>query len=520
MDNSNFINRSNIIKRLIFLFAILLVIPFASASIQLIEEDKETYNLNSYYLLKVDVSNTQGFLKSTIYCTDYILDYFVLPVNIVEQETIEIPDLHITDLMLGSCYVKVSVVDYNMNIIELKESKWFDVTDNLNINVNMNKETFLPGERVSLDGDVAYMIGDPVDGFTYNIIFDNTEFNNLESSNDNFDYSFDLANNIKTGEHNIKLEVYDEFRNKGETSVKFYIQAVPTQLKNLMNKLEFSPGEDVNIRVLLYDQAGDLMDEYTTIKVYNSDRGEVLSKNLRTNELVVLPLGDQAVPGEWKIETESRGLLIESKFNVLTFKNLDVYLSGSNLIIKNIGNIKFDGISTIYLNDLSFNRKIKLDVNEIEGIDLKENTKTGVYDVNVYVNNKEYNLGELKIVDDRGFFERTGDLITGNAVAVGVGDFFSSYIAYFIIVVVLIIIFLIWQNKKRKNVNRRREKEIIEGQLKMKDIKGDKDFTKGKSSKGMFSSAKKINKDEAKEFRDNLFKVAKDEPKKEKDPWF
>lgn len=140
----------------------------------------------------------------------------------------------------------------------------------------------------------------------------------------------------------------------------------------------------------------------------------------------------------------------------------------------------------------------------------------------VYANSKEYDLGTVTIVDNRGFFEKTGDIITGNVVAVGINDFFSNYISYFIVIVILVVVFLIWQNKKRKNINRIREKEIIEGQLKIKNIKGEREPTKGKSSKGMFSSAKNINREEAKEFRDNLFKVAQEDNNKKdkKDSWY
>ncbi|MFH1209960.1 MAG: hypothetical protein V1663_04190 [archaeon] len=515
-------------KLWIFLIMLISIIPIVSANIQLVEQDREIYNLNSDYLLDAVVSvsnqlcsNLNCLLKTTLYCNDYTLEYFVIPVTTTTTLNINIPDIKINNLMIGNCYVQLSLEDSSGNMIEWKDSKGFEVTDQLLVVIGIDKNTFLPGERVNVDGTVKYVIEENVNNFQYDLMFDNNEFNNIDSSNGEFGYMFDLSETIKTGEHTIKVTAYDDYGNKGESNVNLFVNAVPSQLKNSVNDLEFLPSERLEVKALLYDQAGDMMDEYTTINIYNKN-GQAFSKNVKTNELVVLDLDKQAVPGEWRIVTESRGLEIESKFNVLPVKDLEVFVYNNILIIKNIGNVKFEGSFTAYLDDFSFTRMLKLDVNDFEETELKGKVKGGEYNLKVYANSKEYDLGTVTIVDNRGFFEKTGDIITGNVVAVGINDFFSNYISYFIVIVILVVVFLIWQNKKRKNINRIREKEIIEGQLKIKNIKGEREPTKGKSSKGMFSSAKNINREEAKEFRDNLFKVAQEDNNKKdkKDSWY
>ena len=495
-------------KKRSLLLLFLLFIPIVSADIQLFESSRDVYNLNDEYELDTSISgNIEGFLKSTLYCNDYTLDYFIIPIDISNKETINVPDLKFNYLMLGECYVRISLFDTSWGLIEKKDSNNFEVSDNLIINVNLNNNNFLSGEKVRVYGDVKDMIGEDVDGFYFKIFLDDVEIESLESSDESFEYKFNLEDDIKTGEHSIKVEINDDYGNKGESELSFNIIAVATELKNWLNKIDFLPGEKVEIKALLYDQAGDLMDGDAEIKVFK-DNDEILYKNVKIDEIVELVLEDKAKPGEWRIETKSEDFNIISYFNVLEVRDVNVYLENGKLFIKNLGNIIFEDNVVVYLDDFSFTKYVKLNIDDISNIELAGEVEEGDYYLKAYANDKEFDLGEITVEDDRNIIKKVGDMLTGSVVT-DTKDIFSDRTTYLIIGIIIMIIcalFVYLNRKKSGSVEKKREKDIIEGHLKLKRIKNEREEIRNKPKKRLFYSAKPVSKEEAEDFKEQMLK--------------
>ncbi|MBU2633643.1 MAG: hypothetical protein KJ674_00190 [Nanoarchaeota archaeon] len=495
-------------KKLLILL-LLLILPVVNAEIQVFDSNRDVYNLNSLYDLEVSITdNVEGFLKSIMICGNYSLDYFIIPVDISSKQSFDIPNLKMNSLMLGSCYVKISLFDTNWELIEEKNGGDFEVSDELIINANLNKNNYLPGDKLRVYGDVKDMVGDVVQDINFDIFLDGVVIESFESSDEEFDYKFNLDEDIKTGEHIVKLYIYDEYENKGVKELNFNVEGVASELKNWLNKLDFLPGDIVEIKGLLYDQGGDLFEEDVEIRVIK-DGLEVLYKNVKVDEVVKLILDDKAKPGEWEIETKSVDFNIISYFNVLEFVDIGAYLD-NGLFIENLGNVAFDGDVVIYLDDYSFTKNVDLEVGGVEEIELFD-VDDGSYNLKVQVNGKEFDLGEINIEDDRGMFEKVGNVISGNLIVTNVSDFFSNQTVYAVLVILVIVVglYFYFKDKKKKSFEKKREKDIIEGQLKMKKIKENREGVKKKPKRKLFFGANKVDRKDAEDFKEQMLKDGK-----------
>ncbi|MBL7148287.1 MAG: hypothetical protein ISS82_05670 [Nanoarchaeota archaeon] len=445
--------------KLIFLVIFLLFfVNIVSADINLYMSSKDIYNLNDDVELSVSVlvdEDLRGFLKSNVACDDYDMDYYIIPINLVANdiESFEIPELNLFENMLGSCKINVLLLDNNLNVVEEKSSEQFTVTDELILNAELNKVEFLPGGNLIIKGGVNYVIGQGVGEYILDIYLDDNNLESVEYDSSSFKYTLELSDKIKSNAHKLKLDVSDEYGNKGEKLIEFFVKVVPTKLKNKINQLEFLPGEEVSIESLLYDQADELMYSDVSVKVFDAKNELVLGEDGNTNDKILFTLGKYTVPGKYTVATKNKDFEIESEFSVLEVKDVNVYLEGGELFIKNEGNIGFIDEILVDLDDFSFFEDVSLDVEEVKKIILVDDVEDGEYNLTVTANNKNFNLGLVDIKDDRSIIEKVGNKLTGNIVLTNFGGVFSNGLIWIILVLIVLVglwYYLTFKNKSNK----------------------------------------------------------------------
>lgn len=139
-------------KKLTLILILLLLIPSVSAEINVLNQIEQIYNINERIPLKIVVTYDQeleGYVKSSVICDNAKLDYFVSPMALkISPQEINIPDLRLTKNMIGKCSLEVSLTNDQDILLDKNVVKIFEVSDNLILTVNLNKDKLSPNDEI------------------------------------------------------------------------------------------------------------------------------------------------------------------------------------------------------------------------------------------------------------------------------------------------------------------------------------------------------------------------------------
>ena len=483
-------------RKLSLVLILLFLIPFVSAEINVLNQVESIYNLNERIPLKITVSSNEeidGFIKSSFVCSNYNLDYFTTPFTFkTSPQEIDVPELKLTKNMVGTCSLEVSLSDYENILIEKKVIAVVEVSNQLILTVDVNKENFNPGDELNIDGDIKNIRGELLDTGEIKVLFDNETFI-TQLDNGEFSYSYKLPSNVKSNNHLLKIDYEDAYGNKASKEFSIFVIPEPTKLRTLLNNIDFLPQEKISIEALLYDQADDLMENNAEINVYDP-KGYLIKKGVSKVEF---ELDNYASPGTWLIKTNTDDFKIESSFNVLPLKKVETYLEDGVLFIKNVGNVVFDDvleITAIGEDGKQFTRNVKISPKDYQIVELSDELKQGIYDLNIDVGEQQESMQDVNVPESNDPL-----YITGRAIDSTVNNLIDKPL---ILALVLLVIFsAVYFGVRNKKINQfRKEKDVQMGYMRARELEQEK------ASKGIRPRKFNIDKKEAKDFTDQMMK--------------
>ena len=476
---------------------------YANAEIRVLNNIEDKYNINEKISLQSSISykeDLSGYIKANINCNNNFLDYYVRPINFKSTEQrLDIPELTLTKNMLGKCGLNIILVDLNNNLIDQSLVKLIEVSDKLNLNLALESSQLDPGETLTINGNVKNIRSLDIKNSVLNIIFGDKNYEYILDTTE-FKKSFNLVENIKSGKHIVKVNVKDNYENTAETSLEFYITPKPSDLKVMLNKIEFLPGENMDIKSLLYDQANELIENDAEIKLHDP-KGAYITQGY--GKLIYI-LPQDALPGTWVIKTSDSGFNIESKFIVKELKEIDFYIENGVLYIRNLGNINYDDNFLVNINGKDFVKKVDVKPNNIEEIDLSKNVDPGIYDVNIKSSNEEKLFSNVDIPKSNDLLYITGSSIKN----VGNKMIDKPYLLLVLFTLILITLYLVNRGKKINKINRERDSQLA--YMNLQRIKKERQVTGFKPKK--FSE---LSNEELSDYRKQLLKNIKQEKKEE-----
>ena len=396
-------------KSLIYLVLVLLSIQLVLAEITIDDFTREKYNIGEKINVKSSISYSEGVvgaLKIDLYCDDESLPAYFSLIDLVADEVhdfdLEIPT---RERLMGSCNFLVSV-EGAVEDFE-RTSNTFLITDELKANAIVDKLLAEPGDVVVITGSAHKLNGEIVENGGASLTIDGVEnLINLESGE--FSYNHILPLDIIAGKHEILFKVEDLNGNKGEDFASFKIAAVPTVIG--LNVLDsYAPGTTISGDAFISDQSGGVIKGDVVVEVFNPEGGVEYTKNVPTNDIFDVELDGFSVPGTWKIRANGGGLEVVKDFIVEESKTKETWLMGSDLFVKNTGNVDYDSPIEVKLEGAS-------EVVFVKETILKPN-QTITFDLNKEVSY----AGEYKVTVD------SGNAITGSVVLEGRRFSGSSY---------------------------------------------------------------------------------------------
>ncbi len=394
---------------------------------------------------KQDGTPVEGFAIVTLKKDDGV--YFSDSVDVKDGKVVF--EIDTKDVPGGEYLVTVEIRNGFGNSILINAGS-FVLINKIEVNAHTAKVHYLPKEKVKMEGTASVLGGKLKKGIVYVSMGEEKYEEDLR--NGNFDLDFYLLNTITSGKQDINVRIEDEFGNFGIYTFSIIVDAIPSKITIAGVKEAINPGESMEVKAFLKDQAGEVIEDSVTIKVEDEDEDVFFDSVQNSGEQFTITLDGDVEPGNYFIRGYYGNVEGEKIFVVGQVLKLDYSLYGQTLVVKNVGNIPYEGPLQIELESMaktsSVSDEINLGVGQEERIDLGIGMVTGTYDV--VVNENSFEAVEI----------------------IGVKKMSYGWLIYVAIVWVIIMLWMIWKGSK-KRLKRRIRKTMHSGNIVPKGKQGE-----------------------------------------------
>ncbi len=333
-----------LMKKILILLLIMLVIlaiPFGKAAI-VMKEPSSIYNLGDGLetsLNILELEKIQGLIKVSLECNSSFL-FYVMPITIEAniEKKIEVPQIHFSREMLGNCHVFAQIENFNGSALDSARTKDFFVSNIINIALEINKKTFLPGEKVEINAKAIKENGKGAEGIASIILIENQS---AILKNGSFSLSYVLPEKI-VGRQEIVVSVEDSAGNKGIARESINVKAVPKDMVLQLNNRTFLPGEKLSVKAILLDQIGNVLDENSSVSLKNPEGKEAAIKVIKAGENFEYVFANDAKPGDWHVVAYAAGMERKELVYVKEHASISISIEGGILEIRNTGNVVYN----------------------------------------------------------------------------------------------------------------------------------------------------------------------------------
>ncbi|MBI2581052.1 hypothetical protein HYV85_04595 [Candidatus Woesearchaeota archaeon] len=450
--------------------AVLLLASLVSAEVN-VKADKDVYNFGDEIVVNYDFLRDQdfsGLVKLSLSCSNFDLEFYTLPTNLFagQKQEVSVPPLSIASAMLGKCYVAANATSYDRLLNESSTSNFFNVTNLLSVDVEVDKDLYLPSGSVEVSGLVGKSHMLPA-----NVVMAFQGTNYMASvANNSFAYSIRLPKNIKSGLHGIELFINDSYGNSGSASGEFEVESVPTRIVNALSSQNIRPAQPFSVLVSVYDQADDRVKSDADVTVTDSVGSVVLSALNRTfvNITLIFPQGQK--PGTYALVSSASGLTATSQLVVEEVEEAAVSFDNKTVVLKNTGNVNYAKKFNITLSGQKsyvIEHDVEIAPGEVFTVDLTNTVSEDSYDISFPTVADAPVVEDVHLEDNRPLIKKTSDFlgITGRAVKLtgtGTGKVQAKFAPLLLFVIIAVLAFYFVKNRG----------------------KGGKDYRDGSSNKG------------------------------------
>ena len=245
-------------KKRLLLILILLIIPLASATLNIDGPDKTTYNLGdevliSGYIFREDA--IVGSLRFLLNCGSNIFNLPNVAVTLSEGEKkifpdeITIPRIIIPSSLTGNCYLQGELLS-GTQIIESSRSNNFTITTGLQGNFEIDETRIQVGRSFTLTGRIYKANGQNIDG-SAEIYLRSNESNylvdivNIQNGQLNYQYT---ATANPSGNYNVDIRVNDIHGNQQTfENIVSFVLINELYVVSQLDKLTAFPGDKIQV---------------------------------------------------------------------------------------------------------------------------------------------------------------------------------------------------------------------------------------------------------------------------------
>ncbi len=381
----------------------------------------------------------------------------------------------------------------------------FTLEGNLDVVAHPEKNIYKPGETFTLTGNVKSKIGSVLKSLSVSFQIDDTliKTQTLETSDEFYKFSYLIPTTIKSGDHSYTINAKDQQGNIGVIQENFTIQGIPTTLILQVNQSSFVPEEKIPFLTVLLDQAKDPMVATVNLALLNSQGESKYQQLVQTNIADTLEVPSQSLPGTWKLKLDGFGLHDERIITVRELKSLDVQLDGTELVVKNKGNVPFKDFLQVNTQDKPSGKDLKLGLGEEARVKLSKLFEAGNYTVTIPFTGDKFD--NVQIPPSPGLLDDLSS-VTGNAIGNLHSPGNSLLLLLGFLVIVVALIFILKPHKEKRVIH---EEITIRPKVKKQSIQTEynsTEYTKEQKPKYGIADEKDIE-----DFRKRMTKMIQDD---------
>lgn len=417
---------------LLVLLALVFLIGFVSANIEITQQPFEVYNFGDsvFTSITVNPSNVNGSFEINLICGDGSANFYkIAPAESAFSPNVKQRINHKIILtkeymgtLSGECYIQALLGG------EIANSNHFMLTDDITLNTKTDKAIYNPREIVSINIDAKKANGVFLNG---NYEITSSAFTSGKVENGLATATYTLPANTPAGKYELVVHVYDgeilNILNQKKVSLYYEVKQIPTKLEVGLSSFEAIPNQEFSFSVDLTDQSGLKMPGSVSVK-YVSPKDEEKILSVISGTTASISFEGDATPGEYTLYSTIGNLSVEKKFNVKEITNISVILLEDlkMVSVKNVGNVPYKNSLNVTIGNETESIFVDLKIGEEKRYSLR--APNGIYSVFAQI----------------GDFSATKQLsLTGNAISVGswtgVGLLEEYPLVWFFIAAILII---------------------------------------------------------------------------------
>lgn len=369
-------------KVILGIFSLLFLISFVSAKISL-NEPLPVYNLGDSVPLVVTLSpnSNDGWFTVELVCGSRVevLEKIIGKSFLAGEEqtrTLKIPlTADYIGNITGECKIRAAI-----NTEEMYTSV-FKISNKITIDAKLDKERYNPGEAALLTITAVKENGKTLNGF-----LDTNGFAAISKAvvDGAVVEQIVIPEKKEAGTYDLGISVYDKIGgqvlNTANQTLRLTVNQVPSFIEIATDGAEATPGQDYKIALELFDQSGKKMEGAIDATIL-SPREDETKVVIQSGETYSLPVATNATAGDWRILTSFKELVNEKEFTVKEIQKVSLNLTGSVLIVENIGNSVYNQTLEVKIGDKTERINLTIDVGEQRKLNL--NAPDGQYDVDV-----------------------------------------------------------------------------------------------------------------------------------------
>lgn len=373
-------------KKVVFGFLLIFLSTFVYAGLS-INEPLNIYNLGDKLYVTVSgiIGSDGGNFNIDLVCNNITVNLAkiparafsldeelssALPYKILDKEDLEVDNL---SRILGDCQIVASVGGQAVS------SKSFLISNEVFINVNLDKNNYDPGEGITVKINATKANGDLIEGFAG--VTGATTFNKAVSKGGMIN-AFSTSDTAEAGIYYLNISVYDMgidgILNKGSMIASFEINQIPASLILSISDIEVTPGDELTIGADVLDQSGGNMKGQVSGKVV-SPTGEEERIVFTAGDFISQKFPTNATAGTWKIQAFYDKIGQEKEIEVRELQKVELTVEDSILIIKNIGNVLYNKTIDVNIGNETKNLALNIKIGETRKFNL--GAPKGEYDV-------------------------------------------------------------------------------------------------------------------------------------------
>jgi hypothetical protein len=370
-------------KRIVLTFlSFLILFSFVSAKIS-VNEPLEVYNLGDSVPLTVTLSpnNNDGWFTVELICGNRIevLEKIIGKSFIAGEEQTRSLKIPLTSDYIGNitgdCKLRAAINDEEM------ETSDFKISNKVNLDAKLDGENYNPGEVALLTLTAVKENGRPLNGFLETSGFVSLSKAVVEGA---VIEQIVIPDKKEAGTYDLNVFVYDkidgERLNTANKTLKITVNQIASFIDLTSDGPDFVPGNDFRISPTIYDQSGREMTGTLELTILSAERDET-KLSVKSGETTSINLPSNATAGDWRILASFKDVQAEKDFKVLEVQKVSLNLTGSLLIIENIGNSIYNQTLSVKIGDKTEQINLTIDVGETRKLNLR--APDGQYDIDV-----------------------------------------------------------------------------------------------------------------------------------------